>query len=355
MTPKNLRNYLIAILSLGLILAGCSSETAKNPQSLDETAPETKKEAVRVMKMDYQPIARSISYSANLQAYKEIHLAPASPGRIEKIYVEAGSSIKEGQLLVEMDQTQLRQAQVQLQGVETDYRRLDTLRRAESISQQQFDQMKTQYEVLLSNVKFLIENTKLTAPFSGKVSGKYFENGEMFSGAPNTIAGKAAILSIVQTGQLKVLVNISERYLTHIKTRMPVLFTTDVYPGESFEGKIIRIYPTIDPATRSFTAEVIIPNRNEKLRPGMFARAKIDLEEAQAFVVPSVAVLKLQGSNERYVFIEKNGLAKRIVVELGERFDDQVEIITEEIHPGDKLVIAGQSRLLDGMEVVVSQ
>ncbi|MBE0655594.1 MAG: efflux RND transporter periplasmic adaptor subunit [Bacteroidales bacterium] len=241
MTPKNLRNNLLVILSLGMILAGCSSETAKNEQPVDQTTPQPEKEAVRVMKMDYQPIARSITYSANLQAYKEIHLAPASPGRIEKIYVEAGSSIKEGQLLVEMDQTQLRQAQVQLQGVETDYRRFDTLRRAESISQQQFDQIKTQYEVLLSNVKFLKENTKLTAPFNGKVSGKYFENGEMFSGAPNTLAGKAAILSIVQTDKLKVLVNISERHLTHIKTGMPVHFNTDVYPGESFAGKIIRI------------------------------------------------------------------------------------------------------------------
>ncbi|MBE0655593.1 MAG: hypothetical protein IH594_17465 [Bacteroidales bacterium] len=87
----------------------------------------------------------------------------------------------------------------------------------------------------------------------------------------------------------------------------------------------------------------------------MFSRARIDLEEVQAFVVPSVAVLKLQGSNERYVFLEKDGIARRIVVELGERFDDQVEISAEEISPGDKLVIAGQSRLLDGMEVIVSQ
>ena len=263
--------------------------------------------------------------------------------------------IIEGQLLVEMDKTQLRQAEVQLQSVETDYRRLDTLRRAESISQQQFDQIKTQYELLLYNVQFLKENTRLTAPFNGKVSGKYYENAEMYSGVPNTAAGKAAILSIVQTDQLKALVNISERYFPHITTGMPVYFTSDVYPEESFQGKIFRIYPTIDPATRSFTIEVNIPNLNDRLRPGMFTRAKIDLDQVQAFVVPAIAILKLQGSNERFVFLEDKGIVKRVVVELGQRFDDQVEIHSSKIEQGSNLVIEGQSRLIDGMEVVVSQ
>ena len=132
-----------------------------------------------------------------------MHLVPTTPGRIEKIFVEVGSRFSKGDMLVQMDQTQLRQANLQLKNLETDYKRLDTLQKVGSITQQQFDQASTQYEVAKTNVEYLGENTTLIAPFNGVVSGKYFENGEMYSGVPNTTAGKAAIISIVQINPLK--------------------------------------------------------------------------------------------------------------------------------------------------------
>jgi membrane fusion protein, multidrug efflux system len=85
----------------------------------------------------------------------------------------------------------------------------------------------------------------------------------------------------------------------------------------------------------------------------MFARARLDIGQAEVFVVPALAVLKLQGSNERYVFLEENGIARRVVVEMGDRFDDMVEIISDGINAGDNLIIAGQARLLDGAAVSV--
>lgn len=87
----------------------------------------------------------------------------------------------------------------------------------------------------------------------------------------------------------------------------------------------------------------------------MFAKAKIVLDQENAFVVPAFAVLKLQGSNERYVFIENSGIAHRVVVELGDRFDDMVEIISEEIKEGDMLIYAGHSRLINGESVNIIQ
>ncbi len=355
MRTMNALNTVFIILAAGFATSGCSSSTDKASPSVSTQEADNRTEVVKIMNIDYRTISRSITYPANLQAFREVHLASASPGRIEKIHVETGYTVREGQLLVEMDKTQLQQAIVQLNNLETDYRRLDTLRKAGSISQQQFDQMKTQYDVLRSSVQFLRENTRLTAPFSGKVSGKYFEDGEMFSGAPNTPFGKAAILSLVQTNQLKALINVTETYYPNIKTGMPVYLNSDVYPEESFKGKIIHIYPTVDPATRTFTIELEVGNKDERLRPGMFTRATIELEKIKALVLPAIAVLKLQGSNERFVFLEKNGKAQRVIVELGERYDDMVEIITDDIKAGDKLIIAGQSRLLDGMEVSISQ
>jgi RND family efflux transporter MFP subunit len=303
------------------------------------------------MQLDYTSIARTLNYTAHLKPYREVHLAPATPGRIEKIHVEVGKKVSTGQLLVEMDKTQLQQARIQLQSIETDYRRLDTLRRAGSIAQQQYDQILTQYNLAKSNVAFLQENTQLLAPFAGIVSDKYYENGEMFSGAPNTFAGKAAILSLVQTNNLKAIVNIPERFTTHLKTGMDLQISSDIFPNEMFPATILRIYPTIDPATRSFRIELSIPNPGEKLKPGMFAKAVIEIDKVNAFVVPALAVMKLQGSNERFVFLEKNGKAHRVVVELGDRYDDMAELISNEILPGDRLVIAGQSRLLEGVEL----
>jgi len=352
MNLKVLNIVLMFTIAILIASQGCSStdESSGNSLSSDDKVAE----AVKVMELNYSKISRGITYPANLMAFMEVHLAPASPGRIDKIHVDAGSGVSRGQLLVEMDRTQLQQAQVQLANVEKDFRRLDTLRRAGSISQQQFDQIRTQYEVALSNVEFLKENTRLTAPFSGVVSGKYFEDGEMFSGAPNTPAGKAAILSVVQTTRLKALINISENYYPDINTGMPVKISLDVWPGELFGGTVSRIYPTISPATRTFSIEVAVPNRDDKLRPGMFARATLGLDEAEVFVVPAIAVLKLQGSNERYVFLEDNGMARRVRVELGERFDDMVEIISDEIETGDNLITAGQARLTNGVAVVVN-
>ena len=334
---------------MGIVLSSCSSGGSEN--DFEGESPRT--ETVRVMEITSREIARSVTYSAQLQANREVHLASASPGRISRIHVEPGQKVMQGQLLVEMDQTQLQQAMLQLRNLEVDYRRLDTLRRVGSVPQQQYDQIKTQYDLAKSNVEFLQENTRLLAPFTGTVSGKYFENGEMFSGAPNTAAGKAAIISLVQTTRLKALVNVAERYYPYVGRGMEVTFASDMYPGETFTGWIATVYPTIDPGTRTFTVEVALPNADERLRPGMFARATMELDQVQAFVVPSLAVLKLQGSNERYVFLEENGRAKRVVVEMGDRYDDMVELVSDQVHEGDRLIIAGQARLMEGMEVQV--
>ena len=342
----------MAILPLMIGFSGCSG-TDDSASGNNSSTDEERIEAVRVIELGYSEISRSITYTAGMEAFREVHLAPASPGRIDRIHVEVGARVSGGQILVEMDRTQLQQARVQLENVKKDYQRLDTLRRAGSIPQQQFDQIETQYELALSNVEFLETNTRLVAPFDATVSGKYYENGEMFSGAPNTPAGKAAILSLVQTSPLKARVNVSERYYPQITTDMPVRITSDIWPGETFDGTVLRVYPTIDQVTRTFTVEVSIPNRDEKLRPGMFARAGIDIAQEQVFAVPSLAVLKLQGSNERYVFLNENGRARRVAVQLGDRFDDMVEIISDEINAGDNLIIAGQARLLDGVAVTV--
>lgn len=345
----------IPIIILALAIGyGCSSKTGENAAAETQAANATVKvEKVKVMALEPRTIGKNIEYTSTLKAYEEVHLVPSTPGRIEKIFVEVGSRVNKGDQLVQMDQTQLQQAIIQLKNLETDYKRLDTLQKVGSITRQQFDQISTQYEIARTNVDFLKENTRLVAPFNGVISGKYFENGEMYSGAPNTSSGKAAIISIVQINPLKAIVNIPETYYPMVNEGMKTSIICDLYPDQTYEGVIIRKYPTIDVMTHSFQVEIRIDNPGEKLRPGMFARVDLELGEMSALVVPALAVLKMQGSNERYVFLEENGKARRVSVDIGQRFDDLVEIISPELKQGDKLITTGQSRLVDQVPVEI--
>jgi membrane fusion protein (multidrug efflux system) len=352
------RNLYYSII-LSVALAGCSAanmETGKdNSSGADngEQSSAASEQVVEILELEPQMISRTIEYTASLIPFEENHLVPSSPGRIEKIYVEIGDRVKKGDLLVQMDRTQLHQAEIQLKNVENDFRRLDTLNKVGSISKQQYDQMKAQYDIAVSNVEFLQENTVLRAPFSGVISGKYYEDGEFYSGTPTTLTGKAAIVSVVQINPMKAEVNISEKYFPMIRTGMDATVTCDTYPGKIFPGKVMMIHPTIDPATRSFAMEIRINNDRELLRPGMFSRVEMELGEDLALVVPAVAVLKLQGSNERYVFLEENGVANRVTVGIGKRFDDKIEVISDELSVGSRLIVTGQARLIDGDRVKV--
>ena len=353
------RNLYYSIL-FSIVLAGCSAggnETAREGNTGADTeiqSPAANAQIVEIVKLEKQMISRTIEYTSNLIPFEENHLVPSTPGRIEKIYVEIGDRIKQGDFLVQMDRTQLHQAEIQLKNIEDDFRRLDTLNKVGSISAQQYEQVKTQYDIAVSNVEFLRENTVLRAPFTGVISGKYYENGEFYSGAPSTPTGKSAVVSIVQLNPLKAVVNISEKYFPMVRSGMDARVTCDIYPGVSFDGKVMRIHPTMDPATRSFTIEIKIGNEKALLRPGMFSRVSMTLGEDIALVLPSVAVLKLQGSNERYVFIEENGIARRITVLIGKRYNDKTEVISDELSEGQNLIIKGQARLVDGDEVVVA-
>jgi RND family efflux transporter MFP subunit len=129
----------------------------------------------------------------------------------------------------------------------------------------------------------------------------------------------------------------------------------DVYPNRLFSGRIERVHPTIDPVNRTFNAEVVISNRDGLLRPGMFARVNFDLDEEEAILLPSMAVLKVQGSNDRYLFKEENGVARRVGVTIGKRYDDNIEVFSDELEPGDRIIVSGQARLLNGSTVEVRQ
>lgn len=339
------------IAALAILLGACGR--GKEQITDNTNVAKEKVYPIRVQKIKKETIARTIENTADLVAFKEIYFAPASPGRINKIYVEVGQKVYKGKLLVKMDGTQMNQAYTQYETAKTAFKRMDTLYKLNSISKQQYDQAKAQYDLAKSGYSFSSKNTTLRSPITGIVTGKYFENGEMFLGAPNTQVGKAAIVTLMQINPMKAVLSITQSMFPYIKEGMEVDFTVDILEGKSFKGKVYKVYPTIDPASRTFKTEIIIENKDEILRPGMYANLELHLGEAEAIVVPAVAVLKQEGTNKRFIFTENNSVANRIEVEIGKRFDGKVEIISDEIKEGDVLIVEGQAKLLDGSRVKI--
>jgi RND family efflux transporter MFP subunit len=307
---------------------------------------------VKSMIIEKETISRTIEYTTNLMPFEEIHLAPATPGRIDKINVDISDKVFSGQVLVQMDLTQLNQAKINLLSSETDYKRFDTLKQTGSIADQQFDQIKARYDLAKSNYEFLLKNTQLKAPFNGIVSGRYFENGEVYSGSPVPTIGKPAIISVIQINSLKAQVNLSSVYFPVVKIGMEAEIFSDMYPDKIFKGIINRIYPTIDNTTKTFTVEIKIHNNNLLLRPGMFSKIRIKLGSGEAILAPSIALVKQTGTNDMYVFINQNNVAIKKFVKTGVIIDDKMEI-TNGLSLGDELIIVGQNKLEDGSKIEI--
>jgi RND family efflux transporter MFP subunit len=348
-------NAFPVILISGLILSGCSGKNSDPSVASKGSAISSEKAAapVKTITLKQTRIARAIDYTATLLPFEEVNVAPSTPGRIENIYVETGDRVNKGDNLFLMDRTQLYQLKLQLASLAKDLSRLDTLLLTGSVKQQQYDQLKTQYDVTKTNVDFMEENTLLKSPFNGIITGKYFENGEIYSGAPTTATGRSAIVTVMQVTPLKVNLSVSEQYYPSVRKGMKASVKADVYSNEVFNGTVFRVAPTVNPASRTFIVEIEIPNRNDLLKPGMFVRVSMNLAEVETFVVPANTVMVQEGTNIRYVFLAENGSARRVEVVIGKRFDDSLELISETLKEGDQLITEGQARLVTGDKIEI--
>lgn len=348
-----MKRLIPILIAVAVIVSSCGKKTT---QETVVSEVDTTVYRVKTKVLEKQKIARNVEYTASLMAYEEIHYAPASPGRIEEINVEVGSRVSKGDVIARMDQTQLMQVNEQLQNARSNYERMDTLYKLNSISQQAYEGAKTQYEVLKANADFLNRNTTLVSPINGIVTGKYFESGELYSGAPNTSAGKAAVVTLMQISPLKAKINITESYYPLIKKGMKAGVKVDIFPDKKFTGEVYRVYPTISADTRTVPVELVINNPGEVLRPGMFARVSLDLGEISSLIVPAIAVIKQEGTNDRYIFLANGDTtARKVLVDIGARFDDKIEVISSELKEGDQMIIAGQDKLMEGSRILIGK
>ena len=336
--------YSIAAILFAVLTTFTSCGSKEDAKAADATAERIEK--VKVQKMETSTITREVVLSATLQGYETQNVAPSVTGKIEKIYVEEGSKVRQGDNLVRMDELQYKTAKLTYANLGVELARVEALLKTGSATQQSYDQLKLSYDQTAENIDFLEKNTYVKAPFDGVISAKNYEDGELYSGQP--------ILVLTQISTLKAEIAVPERFFPMVKAGMKLDIRSEIYGQDQvFAATVERVFPTIDPASHTFTIKVKIPNGNDMLRPGMYVNAKLFLGEEEVIVVPYQAVLKLQGSDNRYVYINNGGVAKYVAVELGQRFDDQVEIISDEIKPNDELVVTGQARLVDGVKLEI--
>ncbi len=330
---------MMALVAM-LTFAACGSKD-KADADAEEELPE-----VKIAQVEVRDIPQTETYSATVESDVVNNISPNVNYRIEKIYCEVGDNVKKGQLLVQLDASSLRQTKLQLDNQQIEFNRTKQLYDVGGASKAEYDNAEMQLDVLKTQYAQLVENTQLLSPISGVVTARNYDNGDMYNGTP--------ILTIEKTNPVKLIINVSEEQYKYVKLGQSVDVTLDAYEGEQFTGRVTIINPSIDPSTHTFDVEITIDNSSQKVRPGMFARVTIDFGIMSRVLVPDESLVKQIGAGDRYVYVyhQDSQTVSYNKVELGRHIGEAYEIFSG-VEVGDYVVVAGQSRLANGVKVKV--
>lgn len=328
-------------LAVAAALSSCENKETTTVNEVEELP------IVTVDVAQSRMVPQTKEYTANVEAQNLNNISPSTPNRIKKINVEVGDRVRAGQELVVLDSSNIDQLKINLDQMRREYNRAVELLEIGAGTQQSVDQLKAQLDAATSQYSNLLENTVLRSPINGVVTARNYDPGDM--------TGSLPVLSVGQlTPEMKIMINVSENDLTSIKANMSVDITFDAFPADTFQGKVSRVYPTIDTNTRTFEVEVRVANPQEQIKPGMFARVAIDLGAKEHVVVPDRAVVRQTGSGNKYVYVLKGNKVSYDKVELGKRIGTEYELLSG-VNSGDTVVITGQTRLADGVEVEIQR
>lgn len=337
-----IRTFIIA--GAVVLAASCGNNEKKTETATVEVAAPS----VAVTKVFVREVPQMATYTSTVQAYVKNNIAPQSGNRIKAIKVDVGDFVSKGQILAEMDQIQLQQIEMQMKNNEIEYNRLKGLYEVGGLSKSDLDAIELAYNVSKTSYENLLENSVLRSPITGVVTARNYDVGDMYTMS-------APLFTVEQIVPVKLLVGVSESDYSKVKKGDKVEVVADALPGKTFEGKINKIYPTVDPATRTFTVEVVVNNGKRELRPGMFTRVTVNFGVNNSVVIPDVAVVKQQGSGERFVYVlNEDGTVSYQKIVLGRRMGAEYEVL-EGLADSATVVTGGQIRLKDGVKVSVNE
>jgi len=337
------RKYIALILALTLF--GCKTNES------DETAlaeiPNVKT-AVATEKV----YTSKIMYTGTVYAKREANLGAALPGKVERIHFTEGSKVKKGDLIVELSDEMLTQAEIENQALKKDFERIKRLRQKESVSQIDYDHLKAKLDASNAKTEMVRKNTRVYAPFAGTIVEQMMEEGEIYFINPGLDPGysmRSGIVRLMQLNPVKIVFDVNEKDLYQVKPGLDVTISVDAYPDKTYSAKINSIKPMLTTLTRCASAEVTLSNTNEELKPGMFARISVMLPNQKSVFIPMNAITKLPGTNELFVYVVENNMAKRIVVKQTETVNDEIAVTG--IKPNQLVITEGKAKVRNGEKV----
>lgn len=348
---KTIVYVLIAVVAIAAFVWKLKDNKKVNASRVEAVA-SSNAGAIPVLteKISLTSAERQFSANGNFQAVQQLDFSAETPGRITRLYVKEGSVVKAGQVLAEIDNrvasADLQSAQATLRQAELDYERFQKAFRSGGVSQKQVDDMKIQLEAAQARnaqAGKISGNTRLTAPISGVINQKYVETGTYLS------AGNK-LFEIVDVSKMKLVVNVPEAQVIHLREGQKVSVRSDVFPEARYEGKITFVAVKGDGAL-NYPVEIEIPNREDHtLKAGMYGTASFDMPvTAPVLYVPRSAFYNGVNSGILFVLEEGHTARSRHVV-TGAMIGDRVEV-REGLQDGETVIISGQINLTDGSEV----
>ena len=271
---------LITFAVAALMTACGSKDTSNTTTGQEKAAP-----VVSAITAQAEDVDVTNTFTSNIEPNATNNIASQTAGRIVSINVEVGDNVRKGQLLAKMDDVNLTKTRMQYVNDSTELARLTELYKIGAIAQADYDLAKLSLDITKKTYNNLVENVYLRSPINGVVTARNYDMGDMYSMTQ-------PIFVVEQITPVKMLVNISESLFTQVHEGMEFDITVDAYPDEVFKGTVNLLYPTINSATHTFPVEVICENKDQRLRPGMFARVTATFGTNHNVVVPDVAVVK---------------------------------------------------------------
>jgi multidrug efflux pump subunit AcrA (membrane-fusion protein) len=291
--------WLLLIVIIGFV--GYRGWVAYQRSQVKEV--ETKEEIppVKVQVVKTSPLIEALDLTGDIAGIEEIDVYPKASGKVVEIKVKEGRRVKTGQVLAVVDRD-------------------------------------------IDGVKF--QPAEITAPVAGIVGRVYVDKGARVSPPDPGPGMGTAVLRIVNMDQVKVVVHVIEKDFAKIKLNQAAEIAVEAYPDEKFSGRVTLISPTISSITRTAAVEITIPNRDHRLKPGMFAQVDVIISKKDdAILIPAYAVI--EQSEMRKVMTVVGGKAKSELIELGVDRGELVEIASG-LKQGDSLIVAGHHRISSG-------
>lgn len=355
------KKFIIAIsgvLALVFALALVKGLQIKKASSQSHVMPPTSVTTVEAVQAEWRPVLSAI---ATLAPVEGVTLGADADGIISGIAVENGAAVKAGDVLLEFDHTveaaQLAASEARLAIVKLDRDRAAELRKKDTISQAELDQADAQLkqsEADVAALRALLEKKTVVAPFAGRVGIRLVNVGQFVNRG-------AALMPLQKLNPIYANFNIPQRELPRLVSGQPVHVKVDAFGDRVFEGKITAINPVVDSSSRNVSVQATFENADEALRPGMFARAEVQLPLDQpAVVLPATAVAYASYGNSVYIIENIKGPdgkeylgARQQFVKLGAARGDQVAVL-EGVKPGQTVASAGVFKLRNGAPVQIN-